>query len=144
MIYKRLYLERGGIVEILEKLRKSYSDLYRRYLSPNRDDCFRYARTFPLVVAAMHNLPRPVLGPELRRIFRFEGPGRYSQSPIVPINQKVTYHSKSKSVIMPIEKIHHIIQESSYRILMNRCICRNGIECTHFPRDLGCIMLGEA
>ena len=139
-----MHQKRGGIVEIVQRLTKRYFDLYRRYLSLNRDNWFHYARTFPLVEIAMQNLPHPVFGPALRRMFRFEGPGRYTQSHIVPINQKINYHSISQNAIIPIEKIHHVIEESSYRILMNRCICRDGFGCTHFPCDLGCIMLGEA
>jgi len=131
-------------VEILEGLAKRYFDLYRRFLSLNRDNWFHYARTFPLVEIAMRNLSHPVFGPALRRLFRFEGPGRYTQSHIVPINQKIQYHGIKKNIIMPIEKILQVIEESSYRILMNRCICRDAFECTHFPRDMGCIMLGEA
>lgn len=137
-------MNEGGVVEILDRLTKQYFDLYRRYLSLNQKNWFNYARTFPVVDVAMRNLSHPVLGPTLRRLFRFEGPGRHTQSHIVPINQQIGYDNGSQNVIMPVEKIRRVIEDSSYRILMNRCICRDGFECTHFPRDLGCIMLGEA
>jgi len=131
-------------VEILDRLTERYFDLYRRYMSLNRNNWFRYAQTFPFVEIAMQNLSHPLFGPTLRRLFRFGGPGRFTQSHIVPINQNIRYDTNRKKGIMPIERIHEVIEESSYRILMNRCICRDGFGCTHFPRDLGCIMLGEA
>ena len=79
---------------------------------------FNYARTFPVVDVAMRNLSHPVLGPTLRRLFRFEGPGRHTQSHIVPINQQIGYDNGSQNVIMPIERIRRVIEDSSYRILM--------------------------
>ncbi len=131
-------------MQIIERLAKRYFDLYRRYLSLNQNNWFQYARTFPVVEIAMRNVSHPVFGATLRRLFRFEGPGRYTQSHIVPINRNIAYDSSRQNIIMPIDKIRRVIEDSSYRILMNRCICRDGFECTHFPRDLGCIMLGEA
>jgi len=107
---------------MLERLTKRYLDLYRRYLSLNQNNRFQYARTFPGVEIAMRNLAHPVLGPTLRRLFRFEGSGRYTQSHIVPIHQNISYESGRQNVIMPIEKIREVIEDSSYRILMNRCI----------------------
>jgi hypothetical protein len=90
---------------MLEKLTKRYLDLYRRHLSLNRNNWFQYARTFSVVEIAMRNLAHPLLGPTLRRLFRFEGPGRYTQSHIVPIHQSIGYDGKRQNVVMPIEKI---------------------------------------
>ena len=131
-------------MEILRRVAKRYFDLYRRHLSLNQNNWLRYTRTFPIVDIAMRNLSHPVLGGPLRRLFRFEGQGRHTQSHIVPINQDISYKSDRKNMIIPINLVRRAIEDSSYRILMNRCICRDGFHCTHFPRDLGCIMLGEA
>jgi len=131
-------------IHILDTLAKRYFDFYRRYFSLNENNWFRYTRVYPAVDAALRNLSHPVFGTLLRHLFLFEGKGRYSQSHIVPIHQDLNYVSGGKNVVMPIELVHKVIEDASYRILMNRCICRDGFGCTHFPRDLGCIMLGEA
>ncbi len=131
-------------MSLLEKMEKRYSQFYRKYLCLTQDRWFHYARTFPIVGVAMRNVAHPVLGKTLRRLFRFEGEGRLTQSHIVPINQKLSFQGKDKNKILPIDMVRNVIEDSSYRIIMNRCICRDGFECTDFPRDLGCIMLGEA
>lgn len=131
-------------MKFLEVFTKRYFEFYRRYLSLNRHNWFRYTRSFPVVDVAMRNLGHPVLGGPLRRLFRFEGPGRYSQSHIIPVQEDLSYRSSNKNTILPVELVHKVIEESSYRILMDRCICRDGFQCSDFPRDFGCIMLGEA
>ena len=131
-------------MKLLGKLAKRYDDFYRRKFSLNQNNWFRYTRSFPMVDAALRNLAHPILGRPLRRLFRFEGPGRQTQSHIVPIQKDLSYRSENKNMILPTDLLNRVIEESSYRIIMNRCICRDGFECTNFPRDFGCIMLGEA
>ena len=104
-------MKAGGFVEILDRLTKCYFDLYRRYLSLNQKNWFNYARTFPVVGVAMRNLSHPVLGPTLRRLFRFEGPGRHTQSHIVPINQGIGCDKGNQNVIIPMENIRRVMEE---------------------------------
>ncbi len=131
-------------MEILEKLSKSYDDFYRRFLSINRDTWTQYTRSVPFMDWVLRNIAHPVLGGPLRRMFRFEGPDRHTQSHIVPINQDISYQSSNQNQILPIQQLRQVIEDSSYRVLLNRCLCRDGFSCTNYPRDLGCIMLGEA
>jgi ferredoxin len=59
----------------------------------------------------------------------------------IEINQTVDDHD---NVVLPSEVVDHFIRESKYHWIMNRCICRDGSDCKDYPKDLGCIFLGEA
>ncbi len=121
-----------------------YLNFYRKYLSLNSRTWQYYIRYLPLSGLALKNVSHPLFGGLLRRLFLFEGPGRLSQSHILPIQKEIKYKTKQKGVVLPTEMLRRAIEEASYRIIMNRCICRDGYGCNDFPRDFGCIMLGEA
>ena len=48
-----------------------------------------------------------------------------------------------ESMILPSQVVEHFINQASNIWIMDFCICRDGDNCTDFPRDLGCIFLGE-
>jgi ferredoxin len=50
----------------------------------------------------------------------------------------------SESTALPRQVIAELIRASSHRFIHNGCICRNQEGCVNYPRDLGCIFLGEA
>jgi ferredoxin len=50
----------------------------------------------------------------------------------------------SQSTALPRQVIAELIKASSHRFIHNGCICRNQEGCVNYPRDLGCIFLGEA
>ncbi len=128
---------------ILEKLGQHYDKLFRRYFALTQDNWSLYTRFIPFSGVLLKYTGHPVLGPYMRRLYRFEGPGRQTQSHIIPISEDLTYKNDNK-LITPIDLLRNVIEDSSYRIIMNRCVCRDGYGCTEHPRDLGCIMLGEA
>ncbi len=134
----------GTTMKHLERLTQRYSDFHRKHLSINQNNWFQYAKFFPYSDFAMKNLAHPVFGGLLRRLFRFEGEGRVSQAHIIPIQHDLSYQSTQKNMVMPVDMLRRVIEESSYRIIMHRCICRDSYDCTDFPRDFACIMLGEA
>jgi ferredoxin len=45
---------------------------------------------------------------------------------------------------VPWQVVDHFINQANYHWLMNDCICRSGKKCKDYPRELGCIFLGEA
>ncbi len=49
-----------------------------------------------------------------------------------------------ENMALPREVIAELIRASSHRFIHNGCICRNQEGCVNYPRDLGCIFLGEA
>lgn len=49
-----------------------------------------------------------------------------------------------QSTVLPRRLLGELIKASSYRFLHNGCICRNQEGCENYPRELGCLFLGDA
>ena len=59
----------------------------------------------------------------------------------INLNKKVPV---PESIVLPSKIVEHFIKRSSYRFIMNFCICRESMDCKNYPKDLGCLFLGEA
>lgn len=73
-------------------------------------------------------------------------------------NNNLTYLPKDNTISIPLNKqvglgdnivisskiIEHFIEQSTYHVIMNSCICRKGSKCKNYPQDLGCLFMGEA
>lgn len=130
---------------LYKKLLRRYDDFCRKHLSLTRDTWEYYTKFYPFVVdQVMGTFSHPVLGPVLRRAFRFEGREHHAEACIVPIQHNLEFSSNNKNMVVPIQRLREVIEEASYRILMNRCICRDSFKCKQFPIDFACLMLGEA
>lgn len=46
--------------------------------------------------------------------------------------------------VLPSSVVDYFIEQSSFHLIMHRCICRESDNCQKFPHELGCIFLGEA
>jgi ferredoxin len=46
--------------------------------------------------------------------------------------------------VLPTQILEHFIRAASQRWIMDFCICREGNACERYPRELGCIFLGQA
>jgi len=62
------------------------------------------------------------------------------QSRVIPLHAQVR---KSKNAVIPYQLLDDFIDRARFRIILDECICRRGMACTHYPIDFGCIMLGE-
>lgn len=49
-----------------------------------------------------------------------------------------------QQAVLPSDMVHRYIDKAKKRWIMNECICRAAEKCEHYPRDLGCLFLGEA
>lgn len=49
-----------------------------------------------------------------------------------------------QNTALPRQAIAELIKASSHRFIHDGCICRNQEGCVNYPRDIGCIFLGEA
>lgn len=49
-----------------------------------------------------------------------------------------------QSIAIPHQALSELIKASSHHFIHDGCICRNREGCENYPRDLGCIFLGEA
>lgn len=48
------------------------------------------------------------------------------------------------NTVLPSQIVHRLIDEAGVHFIMNFCICREANECVDYPRDLGCLFMGEA
>ncbi|MEF8847995.1 MAG: 4Fe-4S binding protein [Candidatus Thermoplasmatota archaeon] len=48
------------------------------------------------------------------------------------------------SIAVPSKIVEHFIKKSGYRFIMNFCICREAMDCQNYPKELGCLFMGEA
>ena len=60
---------------------------------------------------------------------------------VIPVNQAI---DPPGSTVLPSQVVDHFIEKANYHWIMNFCICRDSEECQDYPRDLGCLFLGEA
>ncbi len=60
---------------------------------------------------------------------------------LIPVGQAV---DTGTQLCLPSQVVEHFINQTDYHFIMNKCICREGLQCKHYPRDLGCLFLGEA
>lgn len=47
-------------------------------------------------------------------------------------------------LVMPSGIVHHFIESANHLWIMNHCICRQGDDCHDYPKDLGCLFMGDA
>jgi ferredoxin len=117
-------------------------DFYLRHLYVTRYNWGIYRRMWALLDRSMGLLSYPFIGSRLKGWLRFEN--SHSQGYIVPLNRDLDYQGKGPGAVMPISMVRKAIEESSYRMIMAKCMCRDTHTCKNYPIELGCIMLGEA
>ena len=49
-----------------------------------------------------------------------------------------------RNVVLPSAVLEHLIRTASHRVIINFCLCRDGMDCKDYPIDWGCIFMGEA
>lgn len=79
--------------------------------------------------------------PPFRRLFAPLVGERVIQVTFVPVAREIPTPG---STVLPRQAVAEIIRASSHRFIHDGCICRNREGCRNYPRDLGCIFLGEA
>jgi ferredoxin len=59
----------------------------------------------------------------------------------VQLNKKI---EPLDNIAIPSEVVEYFIEKSSYRFIMDFCICRESTKCNKYPIKLGCLFMGEA
>ena len=57
----------------------------------------------------------------------------------IPVNRTL---EKDDSVPLPYAVVERFIEESDIHVIMDFCGCRTAHQCSHFPTDVGCLMMG--
>lgn len=60
---------------------------------------------------------------------------------VVPIGEKL---DAPQSTVLPSRVVDHFIDAADYHWIMNACICRDANGCRSYPKELGCLFLGQA
>ncbi|HEY47747.1 MAG: 4Fe-4S ferredoxin [Anaerolineae bacterium SM23_ 63] len=84
----------------------------------------------------------PILGSMLDHAL-FEGDDLMylPRSGTIEINQPI---NSPGEVVIPTQVVNHFIEGATVHWVMDTCICRQTSQCEDYPRDLGCLFLGEA
>ncbi len=59
----------------------------------------------------------------------------------LPINANI---HMPENVPMPLELLYRFIEEASHRAIIDYCGCRKGFKCGNYPREIGCLLLGDS
>jgi UDP-glucose 4-epimerase len=59
----------------------------------------------------------------------------------IPINKDI---EGAEGIALPEEVLDRLIDISNYRVILQQCACRAIYGCEHYPRDVGCIFMGES
>lgn len=59
----------------------------------------------------------------------------------LPINDDI---QMPEDAPMPLALLERFIEEASHRVIVDYCGCREGWKCRHYPRDIGCLMMGDS
>ncbi len=87
-------------------------------------------------------LSRNLIGKKLMDLFLFNGDAMfYLPKDKIVIKEAITPH---ENMVLPSEIVHHFIDQANYLWIMDHCICREGDDCQDYPKDLGCLFMGEA
>lgn len=85
-------------------------------------------------------LDSPGIGPMLRKLAELE-PDALTQGYTLNLNASLA--DAAQGVVLPVELMQRAIRESECRVIMKRCLCRVAFSCDHYPKDHGCLFLGE-
>ena len=124
------------------KVGKYLEDFYLRHLYITRYNWDVYKRIWALLDRSLGLVSNPFIGSRLPKLIRIDN--SHSQGYVVPINRDLNYQGKTPGAVTPIYLVRKAIEESSYRMIMDKCMCRDCHTCKDYPIELGCIMIGEA
>ena len=65
---------------------------------------------------------------------------RGDRASYVPVGAEIEI---PESVPLPGKWVEKLIEESSFRFIFKRCLCRSLTRCQHYPHEVGCLFLGE-
>lgn len=79
---------------------------------------------------------QPVLDRWMQPCFRADD----HEAIIIPVQEAV---QGTESVVLPIPLLTPLVEQASARAILNECLCRQGENCSTYPHEPGCLILGE-
>ena len=84
----------------------------------------------------------PLAGHVMHYLFFHEDDIMYiPKDTVIPIDTSV---ERPPDMVLPSRVVEYFIEKARYHWIMNFCICRESLQCTEYPIELGCLFLGEA
>jgi ferredoxin len=80
---------------------------------------------------------QPVLG----RFIHADVRPDHNRHIIIPVNRVV---SGTESVVLPPDVLEALVARASRHVTLNQCLCRRAEHCHAYPREIGCLFLGDA
>lgn len=96
-------------------------------------------RFIPYIVG----LSRTSIANTFSRLFLFS---KQDDMYILPVDStvKINIPVDSANTALPSQITEYFINQAEYFFIMDTCLCRDSLKCKDYPRDLGCLFLGEA
>ena len=92
-------------------------------------------RLWPLGKVVNWLASRPVVGP----LFESLACAEDDEAIIIPIAEVV---QGTQSVVLPYQLLAPMVAQASTRVLLEKCLCRQGENCQTYPHGIGCLFLG--
>ncbi len=84
----------------------------------------------------------PIIGDLIEKIvFHGDSLVCLPKDTVIQVNKAVDLQGE---MVLPSQVVEHFVEIAKDRWIMNFCICRESNKCRDYPRDLGCLFLGEA
>lgn len=124
---------------------RSFRGMIKDRYAINSRNWHIYAGIFQIVDKMARFVETPFLGALLKKILRFDNPEKnFTQGYVINLDRSLKAGRDYQNVVLPINIVEKTIRDSSYRSIMNKCICRDGgNKCETYPLDFGCIFVGE-
>jgi Pyruvate/2-oxoacid:ferredoxin oxidoreductase delta subunit len=86
----------------------------------------------------------PIMGPIMKKwLFKNDYTIFLPKDSVIQIEIDETFQ-KPEDMVLPSQVLATFIEKASHHFIMNFCLCRESLQCKNYPRDLGCLFLGDA
>lgn len=106
-----------------------------------------YAKAFHLMKTKLWwtENPKTLRGKVLRNVLMMNTPDKgHTGGTVYNLNVDVDLSDQRESVIAPMDLVKQAIEKADYIGAMNKCLCREANDCTHYTHDLACLFLGKS
>jgi ferredoxin len=127
-----------------EKRKQVLKDFVQSHLVLTGRNWDSYIKFFPFVNWLPKLYGKPFIGPLLKKFGAMDDLEKsFSQGYVLTLNRDLDYRKDARNTVLPVTMVKRLIRDSTYRVIMDRCYCRDGKKCADYPIDFGCIFLGE-
>lgn len=118
---------------------------FRERFAATKNNWNWYSRLFTRAMdTAAGGVKIPLLGSLLKKLVLMDDPQKhYTQSYTFALNYPLNKNEALRNTLLPLDVIRKSIENSEYRAIMHKCLCRTGNRCQGYDPNLGCIFLGR-